>query len=148
MHERLAVYVPNEKNPLHATLPRGTALIGKRVVPDDDESPVYIDYEEPGDAINVRNFADRCMIAGGRSRDDAPSHKKLLARPDQVTQVAWYHPWHRRVELADVAPPGRHGNIDWRAVNLVRLSRWINGEEGKLDQAELIETRPRFVGQD
>lgn len=110
----VTVYVPVPDRPAVATIDRGSGIVGTPMVPEDPESPILAFYEgNRYGYANVVTFADRCMIAEGRLRTNAPTVAKQLIRPDDVIAVGTYHPDERRVEVHE-------------ARGLVELARWLD----------------------
>lgn len=107
------VYVPHEGTDLYKLIDPGSGVVGHRVVPEDPESPILLYFEgNRFNYANVHTFADRCMIAEGRLRTEAPTIARTLARPDDVRRIGVYFPEHRRVEIRD-------------GLALTRLAKWL-----------------------
>jgi hypothetical protein len=105
--DAIDVYIPNP-GPAGSESALGidakSGIVGRRIEPDDPESPVLIYFEgNRFDYANVVTFADRCMVAAGRLTQDAPTIAKRVVNHDAVIRVGSYLPEYRRVELEDGA---------------------------------------------
>lgn len=123
------VYVPNpdHQGGLQTSgIDPKSAIVGRRMVGHDPESPVLIYYEgNRYGAANIVTFADRCMLAAGRLIDNAPTVATRLVHCDAVIRVAGYLPDHRRVQVDD-------------GLSLARLARWLSDAPADADPTDYI----------
>lgn len=102
------VYVPVEDTHLHSEIDPGSGIVGDR-----KEAVVLIYFE--GNRFryaNVHTFADRCMIAEGRLREQAPTIARSVVPVTDLHRVGTYFPQERRVEVGD-------------GLSLTRIAKWI-----------------------
>lgn len=105
MHERLAVYVPNDDAPDTLGLAvkhidRGSGIVGE----DPHQGERLLVYYEGNrfGAQNMVTFADRCYFAASRLIEDYPTVAQAAVPPESLTQAGWYYPRFKRVEIRDV----------------------------------------------
>lgn len=135
MHERLAVYVPNDAATelLSATVAhiiRGSGIVGVEV-PTDDEPRVQIYYEgNRYGSQNIVTFADRCYFAASRLTERYPTVAQAYVRADAVKQAGWFYVREKRVEIRDVQ-------------DMIALAHWLEIPVG--DDRMHRELRPEGV---
>lgn len=115
MHERLAVYVPNEDAPEVVGLAlkhidKGSGIVGipadeyEGVLPAgvrDARTLIYYEGNRYG-ASNMVTFADRCYFAASRLIERYPTVAQAAVPTHTLTQAGWYYPSEKRVEIRDV----------------------------------------------
>lgn len=83
----------------HIYVPRGVAIAGNRLVPgsaivspaDAHEDFVTVDFEgNLYDAINLRDYPSRVLVAAYRSRDRAPTVARVRAPIEGLAKVATF----------------------------------------------------------
>jgi hypothetical protein len=122
------VYIPNPERTAASGIDQGSGIVGRRLVPEDPESPILVYYE--GDRYKtsgVVTYADRVRIAAGRLAEQAPTTARALMPCDAVHRVAVFLPAHGRVEVSD-------------GLSVTRLARWLgqmHDDLPRLDAADL-----------
>lgn len=104
MHERLAVYVPNDDAPEVVGLAvehidKGSGIVG-RPAPD-TRILIYYEGNRYG-ASNIVTFADRCYHAASRLEQDYPTVAQAYVPAEAITQAGWFYMPERRVDIRDV----------------------------------------------
>jgi len=106
----------------HLYVPQGVAVAGKRVAPgsaivspaDDREDFVTVDFEgNLYDAINLRDYPSRVLVAAYRSRDRAPTVARARVPIEGLTKVATFD--LSRKTFVEISDPDR-------------LSEWLGDE--------------------
>ena len=119
----LNVYVPNPDAPevvamQLAGIDPQSAIVGADPEEGEDRVLIYFEGNRYG-ASNIRTFADRAMLAGGRCVERYPTAAMRAVLAEALVRVGTLYLDHKRVEVED-------------GLSLTRLAKWL--DQGHYEQ--------------
>jgi hypothetical protein len=118
------VYVPRVDDPLHATLPARTGIVGRPHFGVTPEGRFQVDYEPPSRAVNVVTWADRVYHAASRQEYAYPTSKRVWPKRSSLIHVALFEPVSGLLVLdrEDDDPDARAQLLAWLGVGVEPIS--------------------------
>lgn len=93
------IYIPKPNTYLHRMLKKGSAVIKSKMV---GEGMVKVYYEgNIYNAVNIRTYEDRCMLAAGRARDNYPTTSFMAVPEYDLIEAGTYNINDNKVSIKE-----------------------------------------------
>lgn len=106
----ISLFVPRSDSPMRCRLGSGAAVVGDRDSLDSNGCITIYFEDNRYAAVNVKNYADRALVAALRMRDRAATVARAAISPSELVEVGY---WDEENGRAIIDPDMRHELDYW-----------------------------------